>query len=323
MMNVSGTHHSGPEGHDVAVALEDAVADLGTRLASRQPSDRRFGAPIQAWYPVARADRRGGVCRARLHGEWIDLSGGVPQGDIRTTDCGLWQLTNRFDLIWACPASAIACPDLPDAPKSRLVLIAYSEEPALADYDQAVLGLLDPAHVPMIHDSWWWRSQKRRTKTKAYAPSPFGFTAVASDAFASTPAYDLVSRERKVSIEFRLPSIRLERVTARNFELLNLTTITPLAEGELLLRNLILCSADALRFIHPMLSALGRSFLRQDVAVLERLEGRSPDLPLVFAGDPDRPSAFYFASKAALSRAQRDGGVYKNPVEPEVLRWST
>ena len=175
----------------------------------------------------------------------------------------------------------------------------------------------------MIHNAWWWRSQARRTKTKSYSPSPFGFTAVAADAFASTPAYDLVSEDRKVSIEFRLPSIRLERVTARGFELINLTTVTPQAEGDVVIRNLILCSVAALRFGSPLLSAWGRTFLRQDVAILERLEGRSPHLPLVFAGDPDRPSAFYFASKAALLRAQRDDAPYRNPVEAVSLQWVT
>ncbi|WP_299174560.1 hypothetical protein [uncultured Brevundimonas sp.] len=297
--------------------------DLGARLISHQTGDRRFGAPIHAWYPVDRASRARTPTRTRLHGEWIDLPARVLGDDVQITECGQWRLVNRLGLIWACPAGSITPPDLPSPSNAPLMLIGYSEAPARADYDQAVLGLLDPAHVPMIHDAWWWRSQPRRTKTKNYAPSPYGFTAIAADAFASTPAYDLVSNDRKVSIEFRLPSIRLERVTARNFELVNLTTVTPLAENEVVIRNLILCSIGALRFAKPMLSAWGRTFLRQDVAILERLEGRSPHLPLVFAGDPDRPSAFYFASKAALARAQRDGAPYRNPVEAETLQWVT
>ena len=297
-------------------ALQEA-ADLDARLIARQAGDRRFGAPIHAWYPV-RAARTRTATRAQLHGEWIDLPATVAPDAVQTTACGGWRLINRLGLIWACPAGSVAPPDLPPTPEAPLALIAYSKAPARADYDQAVLGLLDPAHVPMIHNAWWWRSQARRTKTKSYSPSPFGFTAVAADAF-----YDLVSEDRRVSIEFRLPSIRLERVTARGFELINLTTVTPQAEGDVVIRNLILCSATALRFGSPLLSAWGRTFLRQDVAILERLEGRSPHLPLVFAGDPDRPSAFYFASKAALLRAQRDDAPYRNPVEAESLQWVT
>ena len=44
----------------------------------------------------------------------------------------------------------------------------------------------------------------------------------------------------------------------------------------MVLRNLILCSDRRLTLLHPFLSATGRVFLRQDVGILERLEGRSP-----------------------------------------------
>lgn len=285
--------------------------------------DRRFGAPRAAWFPIDR-QRRGGPRRsAELHGEIIHFEVdrlGRPSG---TDAGGAWRLTERFGLIWAQPIGTD--PDLPSLPPPAPALrrIAYSEIGARADYDQAVLGLVDPAHVPMIHQSWWWRSDRRRNKTKLYRPSPFGFTAQAADQFASTAVCDLVREDRKVTIEFRLPSIRLEHVTARGFELINLTTVTPVREGEVVLRNLILCSDPRARLLHPFLSAAGRVFLRQDVAVLERLDGRGPHLPLVFVGDPDRPSAFYFAAKAALARAERDGGAFENPVEAQTLRWRT
>jgi phenylpropionate dioxygenase-like ring-hydroxylating dioxygenase large terminal subunit len=286
--------------------------------------DRRFGAPSFAWYPVDRV--RPGPARrtARLHGvviPWQADATGRPEG---SDDTGAWRMIAHFGLVWARPADGDPeLPDLPPEPDARLVPIAYSEVPACADYDQAVLGLVDPAHVPMIHRSWWWRSDRRRDKTKAYAPSPFGFTAMAADDFASTAVYDLVREERQVTIEFRLPSIRLERVTARGFELVNLTTVTPVREGEVVLRNLILCSDRRLSLLHPFLSVTGRVFLRQDAEILERLEGRSPHLPLVFVGDPDKPSAFYFAAKAALSRAAREGVPFVNPVEVQTLSWRT
>ncbi|MFN3669605.1 MAG: hypothetical protein ACK4VY_09885 [Brevundimonas sp.] len=286
--------------------------------------DRRFGAPRAAWFPIDR-QRRGDRRRsARLHGQAIEFEVdrlGRPSG---TDTGGAWRLTERFGLIWARPIDTDPdLPSLPPPPSAALRRIAYSEVVARADYDQAVLGLVDPAHVPMIHQSWWWRSDRRREKTKLYRPSPFGFTAQAADEFASTAVYDLVREDRKVTIEFRLPSIRLEHVTARGFELINLTTVTPVRDGEVVLRNLILCSDPRARLLRPFLSAAGRVFLRQDVAVLERLDGRGPHLPLVFVGDPDRPSAFYFASKAALTRAERDGAPFENPVEVETLRWRT
>lgn len=68
---------------------------------------------------------------------------------------------------------------------------------------------------------------------------------------------------------------------------------------------------------------MGRVLLPQDVGILRRLRGRSPHLPLVFAGDPDKSSAFHFAAKAVLARAERDGGPFINPVEAQTLKWRT
>ena len=37
-----------------------------------------------------------------------------------------------------------------------------------ATMDNAVVGLMDPAHVPYVHDQWWWRppSSGKRLKQK-------------------------------------------------------------------------------------------------------------------------------------------------------------
>jgi phenylpropionate dioxygenase-like ring-hydroxylating dioxygenase large terminal subunit len=300
------------------------VSERRTMNVTGAIRDRRFGPPRAAWFPIDRPGRGRERRSAELHGQRInfevDSLGRPPDAD----STGAWRLTERFGLVWARPIETEPdLPSLPPRPSSTLRCIAYSEVGARADYDQAVLGLVDPAHVPMIHQSWWRRSDRRRVKTKLYSPSPFGFTARAADAFSSTAVYDLVREERTVTIEFRLPSIRLERVTARGFELINLTTVTPVREGAVVLRNLILCSDPRAGLLRPVLSAAGRAFLRQDVAVLERLDGRGPHLLLVFVGDPDRPSAFYFAAKAGLARAERDGVAFENPVEPQTLKWRT
>lgn len=290
----------------------------------RTVRDKRFGAPVAAWYPICRL--HGGPHRrsAELHGQRIAFQCDRLGRPAETDERGAWRLEDRFGLIWARPVEGDpVLPSLPPTPAASLHFIAYSEVAASADYDQAVLGLVDPAHVPMIHRSWWWRSDRRREKTKLYEPTPFGFTATAADEFASTAVYNLAGRDRRVTIQFRLPSIRLEHVTSRGFELINLTTVTPVRDGMVVLRNLILCSSRRAKALRPFLSATGRTFLRQDVAILERLEGRGPHLPLVFVGDPDQPSAYYFAVKAALGRAQREGAAFENPLEPQTLKWRT
>ena len=55
-----------------------------------------------------------------------------------------------------------AAPDIP-----ALARFAESAAPLLAltmrfgaAIDHAVVGLMDPAHGPFVHDAWWWRSRR-------------------------------------------------------------------------------------------------------------------------------------------------------------------
>jgi phenylpropionate dioxygenase-like ring-hydroxylating dioxygenase large terminal subunit len=313
-------------------ASRNATRQCGTAAipGQRPASSNRYGAPRAAWYPVGQslALRGGRVLRARLHGEDVDVreeggrisvfrSGGSPD----------WAATAHLGLIWLCAEPGLSpVPDLFDAGEfgadhwiSSACLIVR------ADYDQAVLGLVDPAHVPMIHDAWWWRSPKaRRVKTKMYDPSPYGFTARAADAFASAKAYNLVGQEREISIEFRLPSIRVERIASGPRRVLNMTSVTPLDADTVALRNVTYSNIGALKWLAAPGSAWSRAFLRQDARILEQLEpvdqaSRSP----LFAGDPDQPSLWYFACKRALHQAQTRGKTYAPPFGPAVLTWLT
>src|SRR5277367_2784322 len=42
--------------------------------------------------------------------------------------------------------------------------------------DHAIIGLMDPAHGPFVHQAWWWRSRRSiREKAKRFEPIPNGF----------------------------------------------------------------------------------------------------------------------------------------------------
>lgn len=244
-------------------------------------------------------------------------------------DSGEWAVETRLGLVWVrrlCDPGTVVPSLIEDEAGTRAFpMIACSEIELDADYDQTVLGLVDPAHVPMVHTAWWWRSSpRRRVKTKDYVPTPFGFTATAADAFASAPAYELVGQDRNVTIEFRLPSTRIERVRGGRFRLLNITTVTPVAPGRVMLRNVIYSSVRPLRWLFPALSALGRAFLEQDAAILRRLDSHaSLHQPLLFVGEPDQPSAWYFQCKMALVRAAGRSEAFVNPVRATRLKWRT
>lgn len=288
----------------------------------------RFGPPPSAWYPVARASAVRRHLTVSLLGEQVRLA--VQNTDIVVHEpAAEWAVRVHLGLVWLrrLGGPEMAIPSLIDdrAGTPEFPMIACSEIEVQADYDQTVLGLVDPAHVPMVHTAWWWRSSdRRRVKTKAYIPTPFGFTATAADAFASAPAYELVGHDREVTIEFRLPSTRIERVRSQRMQLLNVTTVTPLASGRVLLRNVIYSSVRPLRWLYPALSALGRAFLEQDARILRRLDSHaSTHQPLLFVGEPDQPSAWYFQCKMALARTVGGSDAFVNPVKAAVLKWRT
>lgn len=288
----------------------------------------RFGPPSGAWYPVAREKALRGRATVPLFGQKLTLVRG-PSGAVSLHGAPGWTVQTRLGMVWVRrlgePDTAVPPLIEDEAGTAAFPMIACSEIEIEADYDQTVLGLVDPAHVPMVHTAWWWRSSdRRRVKTKQYSPSPFGFTATAADSFTSAPAYELVGLDRKVTIEFRLPSTRIERVRGKRLRILNITTVTPTAPGRVVLRNMIYSSVRPLRWLYPALSALGRAFLEQDARILRRLDTRaSTHQPLLFVGEPDQPSAWYFQCKIALARAIGSRDTFVNPVQPSVLRWRT
>ena len=287
----------------------------------------RFGPPPGAWYPVARVKDITATTLVPILGEHVALMRDT--SGVIASDSVDWGVETRIGLVWlrrlCSPETAVPSMIEDQAGTPQFPMIACSEIEVEADYDQTVLGLVDPAHVPMVHTAWWWRSSpRRRVKTKDYIPTPFGFTATAADAFASAPAYELAGQDRKVTIEFRLPSTRIERVQGGRLQLLNITTVTPIEPGRVMLRNVIYSSVRPLRWLYPALSALGRAFLEQDAAILRRLDSHaSLHQPLLFVGEPDQPSAWYFQCKMALARAGGDAGSFVNPVPATSLKWRT
>lgn len=309
-------------------ALRSPRLDEPPAPAVRSGKAARFGPPPGAWYPVARERSVRHHLTVPLFGQDLALVR-APSGEIRLNEGPDWAVRTHLGFVWVrrVVGSEATVPPLIDdeAGTPAFPMIACSEIEVEADYDQTVLGLVDPAHVPMVHTSWWWRSsQRRRVKTKDYVPTPFGFTATAADAFPSAPAYELAGSDRKVTIEFRLPSTRIERVRGGRLKLLNITTVTPVAPGRVVLRNVIYSSVRPLRWLFPVLSAVGRVFLEQDARILRQLDAHaSTHQPQLFVGPPDQPSAWYFQCKMALVRAEDGTGDFVNPVRASVLRWRT
>ena len=54
-----------------------------------------------------------------------------------------------------------AIPPAPELPKfSARFRIAHLTADLNCSMDTAIVGLMDPAHGPFVHQSWWWRSRR-------------------------------------------------------------------------------------------------------------------------------------------------------------------
>jgi phenylpropionate dioxygenase-like ring-hydroxylating dioxygenase large terminal subunit len=248
----------------------------------------------------------------------------------QTLDLGRIKVANypaaeAHGLVWvyfgADPAGAPALPVLPDIGARGPDLFESLRFPCAID--QAVVGLMDPAHGPFVHRAWWWRSRRSiHEKSKAFAASPFGFTMLRHAPSSNSNAYRLLGGKPETEIAFQLPSLRLEHIRIGRHAVINLTAVTPLAEGESEINNAIYWTMPWLRPLRPLLRPYVRAFLRQDrdIMVLQQ-KGLRHDPPLLLINDADTQAKWYHRLKKEYARARAEGRPFVNPVKDRVLRW--
>ena len=196
--------------------------------------------------------------------------------------------------------------------------------------DHGIIGLMDPAHGPFVHQSWWWRSAKSiHEKKKAYEPIPGGFRMSAHKPSSNSGPYKLLrlyagSDEITTTIDFVLPNLRVEVIRAGKYWFSSLTTVTPITQD----RCRIDVAAGWNIFRHvplvlPLFRAFSKKFIAQDQVTMEQQQQGLKHTPaLMLIEDADRPAKWYFQLKAAHLEAKRTGEAMKHPMDgPVVLRW--
>ncbi|HNS86456.1 MAG TPA: Rieske 2Fe-2S domain-containing protein, partial [Parvularculaceae bacterium] len=84
-----------------------------------------------------------------------------------------------------------APPDIGLDPSFKPKTVTFVE--AEGPFDEAVIGLVDPAHTPTVHKQWWWREgASRHDKTKRYEPTPLGFKMLAHQPSSNTLIYKFI-----------------------------------------------------------------------------------------------------------------------------------
>ncbi|MBY0420958.1 MAG: aromatic ring-hydroxylating dioxygenase subunit alpha [Parvularculaceae bacterium] len=210
---------------------------------------------------------------------------------------------------------------LPDSARPEIV----TRVSAAAPFDEAVIGLIDPAHTPFVHKQWWWREGAGlKEKVKTFEPTALGFRMPPHRPSSNSRIYRFLGGAPTTEIEFRLPSLRFERVRAGDRTILGVQAVTPTEPGRVDIVNCLFWDLPALSLFKPFLRGMASSFLGQDGAILDAQNAnlsRAPHRPL-YAGDPDELAKWYLRLKRAWASRAETGG-FVNPIAPATLRWRT
>jgi phenylpropionate dioxygenase-like ring-hydroxylating dioxygenase large terminal subunit len=196
--------------------------------------------------------------------------------------------------------------------------------------DHGIIGLMDPAHGPFVHQAWWWRSRSSiHEKQKNFEPIPNGFRMSAHTPSSNSAPYKLLrlyadAQSITTTIDFVLPNLRLETIRAGKYWFSSLTTVTPVTANHCRI-DVVACwnifrwmpfGASLLKFVFA-------KFVEQDRQTMEKQsEGLKHNPHMMLIDDADRPAKWYFQLKAAHLEAKRTGSEMKHPMRgPVALRW--
>jgi phenylpropionate dioxygenase-like ring-hydroxylating dioxygenase large terminal subunit len=253
---------------------------------------------------------------------------------------GSFPCAERDGYIWtfmtnpegrALPAAALnnlpPVPSLPTFSPRYKIAHLWADLPCTVDH--GIIGLMDPAHGPFVHQAWWWRSRHSiREKSKQFEPIPNGFRMSPHTPSANSAPYKILKlitdEPATTTIDFVLPNQRFEAIRAGRYWLTSRTTVTPIRPN---LCRLDFCAAWNILPWFPVVSfiihVLGPRFIRQDTEVIEKqaLGLRYGDR-MMLVDDADRQARWYFELKSSYLESQQTGAPMRHPINgPVALRW--
>jgi phenylpropionate dioxygenase-like ring-hydroxylating dioxygenase large terminal subunit len=196
--------------------------------------------------------------------------------------------------------------------------------------DHGIIGLMDPAHGPFVHQAWWWRSRHSiHEKQKNFEPIPMGFRMSAHTPSSNSAPYKLLrlyadADSITTTIDFVLPNLRLETIRAGKYWFSSLTTVTPITRSHCRI-DVVACwnIFRGVPFGPSLLKFVFAKFVEQDRQTMEnQSEGLKHNPHLMLIDDADRPARWYFQLKAAYLESLRNGGEMRHPMAgPVTLKW--
>jgi phenylpropionate dioxygenase-like ring-hydroxylating dioxygenase large terminal subunit len=191
--------------------------------------------------------------------------------------------------------------------------------------DHAVVGLMDPAHGPYVHQQWWWRSKhSMHEKAKAFEPREHGFAMVRHAPSSNSYAYRILGGAPATEITFRLPGYRWEHIQVGERQVLALTCLTPVTETRTRITQIFWSDHWVFALARPFLRMGVVAFLKQDGGMVNlQNEGLRYDPALLWIDDADKQAKWYQQLKREWSKARAEGRPFGNPVKPQTLRWKS
>ncbi len=191
--------------------------------------------------------------------------------------------------------------------------------------DHAVVGLMDPAHGPYVHQQWWWRSAKKQLeKSKAFAPTEYGFAMVRHAPSKNSRAYRILGGAPATEITFRLPGVRYEHIEIGTQQVLGLTCLTPVDDKTTRITQIFWSDHGLFRFISPLFRQGAKAFLKQDGDMVNlQNEGLKYDPSLLWIDDADTQAKWYQQLKKEWLASRAEKRAFVNPVKATTLRWTS
>jgi len=245
---------------------------------------------------------------------------------------GHFPCEERDGYVWAFMRSpggaktAETLPATPELPKfSEKFKITQLDCELPSHIDHGIIGLMDPAHGPFVHQSWFWRSKKSiHEKAKNFEPIPNGFRMSKHSPSTNSLPYQwlkkITGEPVTTTIDFVLPNMRFEEIHSGKFWFSSRATVTPVRRDQC---RIDFVAAWNLPLPITIFRAFANVFLRQDQeTMIQQAEGLKYNPRLMLIDDADRPAKWYFALKQNLIESRRTGAAMVHPMDgPVTLHW--
>src|SRR6266481_3198237 len=221
----------GRTSHGKAFAMRDSCPHRGIPLSY----GRLDGEIVECCYHGWRFDACSGRC--------VEIPSLTSQDKLKVDRvfAGHYPCEERDGYVWVymtapggrVPEKLSAAPELAKFGASYKSTQLFCDLPSHVDH--GIIGLMDPAHGPFVHQSWWWRSRGSiHEKEKHFEPIPGGFRMSAHTPSSNSAPYKVMrfagmkpGDRIETTIDFVLPNMRFEVVRCGSAWFSTLTTVTP------------------------------------------------------------------------------------------------